>query len=52
MSHADHYDYVVINDNFEKAVKEIQKIIKKEYLKRLGNEGKEEKDYRRIFNKL
>ncbi|CAN0601146.1 unnamed protein product [Ectocarpus sp. 12 AP-2014] len=40
MSHADHYDYVVINDNFEKAVKEIQEIIKKEYLKRLGNEEK------------
>lgn len=40
MSHADHYDYVVINNNFVKAVKEIQEIIKKEYLKRLGNEKK------------
>jgi len=38
MSHADHYDYVVINDNFEKAVKEIQEIIEREHLKRLDNE--------------
>ena len=40
MSHAGNYDYVVINDNFEKAVKEIQKIIKAEHLKRLNNETK------------
>ncbi len=40
MSHADHYDYVIINDNFEKAVKEIQEIIKAEHLKRLNNEAK------------
>lgn len=33
MSHADHYDYVVINDDFEKAVKEIQEIINTEHLK-------------------
>lgn len=40
MSHADHYDYVVINDNFEKTVKEIQEIIKSEHLKGLNNEAK------------
>lgn len=40
MSHADCYDYVVINDNFEKTVKKIQEIIKAEHLKRLNNEAK------------
>ena len=32
--------YVVVNDNFEQAVKEIQKIIKKEHMGRVSNEQK------------
>lgn len=38
ISHSDSYDYVVINDNFDRTVKEIQEIIKKEHLKRSDNE--------------
>ena len=38
ISHSNNYDYVVVNDNFEQAVKEIQKIIKKEHMERLPNE--------------
>ena len=33
MSHAENYDYVVINDNFDKTVLEIQNIINREHLK-------------------
>ncbi|MEM6339323.1 MAG: guanylate kinase [Pseudomonadota bacterium] len=38
ISHSDNYDYVVVNDNFDQAVKEIQEIIKKEHIERASNE--------------
>ena len=37
ISHSNNYDYVVVNDDFEQAVKEIQKIIKKEHMERSPN---------------
>ena len=40
ISHSDNYDYVIVNDNFEQAVREVQKIIKKEHMKRVSNEQK------------
>lgn len=40
ISHSDNYDYVVVNDNFDQAVKEIQEIIKKEHTERASNEEK------------
>ncbi len=40
ISHSNNYDYVVVNDDFEQAVKEIQKIIKKEHMERSPNEEK------------
>ena len=35
MSHAARYDYVVVNDDFERAVKEVQQIIRKERARRI-----------------
>ena len=35
MAHADRYDYVVVNDDLERAVKEVQQIIRKERARRI-----------------
>lgn len=40
ISHSHDYDYVVVNDDFEQAVKKIQEIIKKEHMKRASDEEK------------
>jgi guanylate kinase len=35
MAHADKYDYLVVNDDLERAVKEVQQIIRKERARRI-----------------
>jgi guanylate kinase len=41
MALAERYDYVVVNDDLERAVKEIQSIIRKERARRIKKNGSE-----------